>query len=62
MAAPNLRDIVPPEHQSEAETAENAILFPKPAKIEPARTLSPFNSPALKVQVCMYVKGVLVQM
>ena len=50
MAAPNLRDNVPPEHQTDAETSENAILFPKPSKIAPAITLSPFNSPALKVQ------------
>lgn len=50
MAAPNLRDNVPPEHLGEAETSENAILFPKPSKVEPPRTLSPFNSPALKVQ------------
>ena len=50
MAAPTLRDNIPPEHLGEAETSENAILFPKPSKVEPPRTLSPFNSPALKVQ------------
>ena len=50
MAAPNLRDNVPPEHMTEADNSASAILFPKPSKVEPARTLSPFNSPALKVQ------------
>jgi hypothetical protein len=50
MPAPNLRDNVPPEHITDADNSENAILFPKPLKAEPPRTMSPFNSPALKVQ------------
>ena len=50
MTSPNLRDNVPPEHVTDADNSANAILFPKPLKPEPPRTLSPFNSPALTVQ------------
>lgn len=50
MAAPNLRHDAHPENKTDSENSSNAVLFPIPSKVEPPRTLSPFNSPALTVQ------------